>query len=221
MIRTSLVQLGLPTPALTQDMVRDNRAYHEGLAMELGSLLMGRAGKAGLMLGPGSRGVLGLDEVWGLWMRARGVGESRAKTHSESPANLDVALLPPATLISILPFLASHTSPPIRPLTLPSSLMVLHSPYYEPSNILSRLLERFTPSPTASVEPSLSLIEIAAHEGLAIGLAKELIEEIEGDLALTGTKGVSGLARDEQAGQESGGVRWYRDLISLWRFDEV
>jgi len=74
LIRTSLVQLGLPAPALTQDMVRDDRAYHEGLAKELGFLLTGREGKAGLMLGTGSRGVIGLDEVWGLWMRARGVG---------------------------------------------------------------------------------------------------------------------------------------------------
>ena len=68
------MQLGLPAPALTQDMVRDDRAYHEGLAKELGTLLSGRDGKPGLMVGEGSRGVIGLDEVWGLWMRARGVG---------------------------------------------------------------------------------------------------------------------------------------------------
>ena len=55
-------------------MVRDERKYLEGLAKELGSLLTGRGGKAGLMVGNGSRGVIGLDEVWGLWMRARGVG---------------------------------------------------------------------------------------------------------------------------------------------------
>lgn len=75
LIRTSLVQLGLPAPALTQDMVRDNKAYHQGLAKELGSLLVGRDGRPGLMIGKGARGVIGLDEVWGLWMRARGVGE--------------------------------------------------------------------------------------------------------------------------------------------------
>lgn len=73
LLRTSLVQLGLPTPALTQDMVRDDRLYLEGLARELGTLLVGRDGKGGLMEG---RGVVGLDEVWVIWMRARGVGES-------------------------------------------------------------------------------------------------------------------------------------------------
>ena len=73
LLRTSLVQLGLPTPALTSDMVRDDRLYLEGLTRELGVVLVGRDGKGGLM---GGRGVVGLDEVWMIWMRARGVGES-------------------------------------------------------------------------------------------------------------------------------------------------
>lgn len=76
MIRTSLVQLGLATPALTKEMVNNERAYHEGLAKELGGLLTGRDGERGLMVGEKGRGVVALDEVWGLWMRARGVGES-------------------------------------------------------------------------------------------------------------------------------------------------
>lgn len=76
MIRTSLVQLGLATPALTKEMVKNERAYHEGLAKELGGLLTGRDGESGLMVGEGGRGVVALDEVWGLWMRARGVGAS-------------------------------------------------------------------------------------------------------------------------------------------------
>jgi ESCRT-II complex subunit VPS36 len=54
-------------------MVRDDRLYLEGLAKELGVLLVGRDGKNGLM---GGRGVVGLDEVWVIWMRARGVGMS-------------------------------------------------------------------------------------------------------------------------------------------------
>ena len=54
-------------------MVRDDRLYLEGLAKELGVLLVGRDGQSGLM---GGRGVVGLDEVWVIWMRARGVGMS-------------------------------------------------------------------------------------------------------------------------------------------------
>ena len=81
LIRSSLVQLGLSAPALTQDMVRDERKYHLGLAQELGRLLTGSTsmiggkGGQGLMIGEGGRGVIALDEVWGLWMRARGVGK--------------------------------------------------------------------------------------------------------------------------------------------------
>ncbi len=97
--------------------------------------------------------------------------------------------------------------------------MVLYSPYYAPSNILSRLLERLIPSTTTFAEPSLSLIEIAAHEGLAIGLAKELMEEIESTSTPGGTREIFSLVRDDQAGQQSGGVRWYRDLISSWHIE--
>ena len=78
LIRSSLVQLGLPAPALTSDMVKSDEEYYKGLAGELGALLTGsREGRReGLMLGRDGRGVIGLDEAWGLWMRARGVGTS-------------------------------------------------------------------------------------------------------------------------------------------------
>ncbi len=88
-IRSTLVQLGLPVPALTSDMVKSEEEYHLGLARELGMFLTGGDGgsrsggegkgkrEAGLMYGGGeSRGLVGLDEVWGLWNRARGVCES-------------------------------------------------------------------------------------------------------------------------------------------------
>ena len=130
-----------------------------------------------------------------------------------------IALLPPSTLIAILPFLSSHTSPSIRALKLPSSLMVLYTPYYSPPIMLSRLVSRLTPLPNATHEPSLSLIEISAYEGLPIGLAKELMEEVEATRPSDEAREVAGVVRDEQAGQEAGGVRWYRDLISPWRFE--
>lgn len=83
LIRSSLVQLGLPAPALTSDMVKSDEEYYKGLARELGALLTGTSGtggakgaREGLMLGKNGRGVIGLDEAWGLWMRARGVGKS-------------------------------------------------------------------------------------------------------------------------------------------------
>lgn len=77
------------------------------------------------------------------------------------------------------------------------------------------------------VEKGLTLIEIAAMEGLPIGLAKELMEEVEklghsprqpnGQVAsLQRSTEAYGLVRDDQAEQGAGGVRWYRDIISSW-----
>ncbi|KAJ1300637.1 hypothetical protein OPQ81_002289 [Rhizoctonia solani] len=122
-IRSSLARLGLPTDAVTQDMVADERAYHLELAKELGGLLLGgyggKGGKAresdkrGSGILKDSRGIVGLDEVWGAWNRARGV-----------------ALLPPSTLLSVVPLLPTYTTPPIHMRTLRSGLRVLHSPEY-------------------------------------------------------------------------------------------
>lgn len=75
------------------------------------------------------------------------------------------------------------------------------------------------PEPAEEREKSLSLLEIAAAEGLPIGLAKELMEEVDkiNTRRYNLQKGViAGLVKDEQAEQGSGGVRWYRDIISGW-----
>lgn len=67
--------MGLPAPALTQDMVKGEQAYLEGLARELGALLTGGKERKGYMMEEG-KGVVGLDEVWVVWNRVRGVCES-------------------------------------------------------------------------------------------------------------------------------------------------
>lgn len=77
-IRSSLSQLGLQEVAVTQDMVKDEKEWMEQLAKELGSVLNGTRNdkgveQEGLMR---QRGIVGLDEIWGGWNRARGVGES-------------------------------------------------------------------------------------------------------------------------------------------------
>ena len=73
-IRSSLAQLGLPTVAVTQDMVKDEDQYHEELAKELAGVLTGHNTKGKALMGSGE-GIIGLDEVWGGWNRARGIGE--------------------------------------------------------------------------------------------------------------------------------------------------
>lgn len=81
-IRTSMARLGLTSSAVTQDMVRDEREYNEELAKELSTLLLGspserqksldRNALGGLM--KQHNGIIGLDEVWCAWNRARGIG---------------------------------------------------------------------------------------------------------------------------------------------------
>jgi hypothetical protein len=71
-ILSSLSQLGLQmsnTP-VTLDMMKDERKWFEELARELAGVLQGTT-KAGIMK---ERGIIALDEVWGSWNRARGVG---------------------------------------------------------------------------------------------------------------------------------------------------
>ena len=74
-IRSSLAQLGLQmtNAPVTQDMVRDERKWYEELAKELAAILEG-AGKGGEGM-MRKRGIIALDEVWGGWNRARGVGQ--------------------------------------------------------------------------------------------------------------------------------------------------
>ena len=81
-IRSSLAQLGLQmaNAPVTQDMVRDERGWLEELARELARVLEGTgSGKEGMMR---ARGVVGLDEVWGGWNRARGVGAFLARSRA-------------------------------------------------------------------------------------------------------------------------------------------
>lgn len=75
-IRSSLAQLGLQmaNAPVTQDMVRDERNWYEELAKELAGVLEGSGAKGGEGM-MRRRGIVALDEVWGGWNRARGVGE--------------------------------------------------------------------------------------------------------------------------------------------------
>ncbi len=78
-IRSSLAQLGLQmaNAPVTQDMVRDERKWFEELAKELAGVLEGSGAKGGEGM-MRKRGIIALDEVWGGWNRARGVGEHLA-----------------------------------------------------------------------------------------------------------------------------------------------
>lgn len=91
-IRSSLTQLGLQMSNLpvTLDMMKDERIWLEEMAKELGKVLQGSSNanrectSGGMMK---NRGIIALDEVWGGWNRARGVGLSLLLFH------LDITLI--------------------------------------------------------------------------------------------------------------------------------
>ena len=221
-IRSSLARLGLPSVAVTQDMMKDDKEYHDELAKELAGLLMGigqpvnvkqtiktmgeagsRAAQRGLM---GDKGVIGLDEVWCGWNRARGVGTYLFSCvfhlfflFIEWGA---IALLPPSTLISVLPYLPQHTNPPIQHRKFPTSgLSVLHTPQYSNPAFTARLVSSLTMSaPKSSVDVSM-------EEGISVALVEEMIADVEGN---------GGIMRDEQAGY---GVKWWPNIMKDLEYD--
>ena len=81
-IRSSLSQLGLQisNTSVTLDMMKDERKWFDELARELARVLQGSPNLSTNNNGPitegmmKNRGIIALDEVWGGWNRARGVG---------------------------------------------------------------------------------------------------------------------------------------------------
>jgi ESCRT-II complex subunit VPS36 len=198
-IRSSLAQLGLQmsNAPVTLDMIRDERRWIEELARELAGVLQGSPDdvpgqrSVGIMK---ERGVVGLDEVWGGWNRARGV-----------------ALIPPSTFLQVLPHLPAYTSPPIRSRVFKSGLSVLHIPPYTHASFTARIMGYLTMSGTMTTS------QIALEENITIGLADEMIAAIEADgvicrdderSAIKG--GGSGTASE---------VRWSRNLFLEYIWD--
>ncbi|EJT97166.1 hypothetical protein DACRYDRAFT_59608 [Dacryopinax primogenitus] len=151
-IRSSLFRLGLDTTALTKDMVKDDEKYFDGLAKELVKVLQVGNNGRGVM---GDKGILGLDEVWAAWNRARGV-----------------ALVPPDSLTAVIPRLVTFGNPPLTLRRLKSGLLTLCTPQFEDRQFQARLCARLNSSPATT-------LEIVREECVSMGLALELIESVE------------------------------------------
>ncbi|KAJ7761081.1 EAP30/Vps36 family-domain-containing protein [Mycena metata] len=192
-IRSSLSQLGLEmsnTP-VTLDMMKDERRWMEQLARELAAVLQGSSNSGrdtrGMMK---DRGIIALDEVWGGWNRARGV-----------------ALIPPATLLQVVPHLATCTTPTIRLRTFASGLSVLHTPPYTPAAFAARL------SGLLVLAGPKTTTEVAREEGVAVGLAAEMISAVEAD---------GEVCRDDEACAIRGGgaeVRFWGNVFHGYIWD--
>ena len=65
---------------VTLDMIKDEKKWEEELVRELADIIQGGGPSKGVLRG---RGIIGLDEVWGGWNRARGICEhTTAPYHS-------------------------------------------------------------------------------------------------------------------------------------------
>ncbi|KAF7373152.1 Vacuolar protein-sorting-associated protein 36 [Mycena sanguinolenta] len=190
-IRSSLSQLGLEmsnTP-VTLDMMKDERRWIEQLARELASVLQGSSSSRDTRGMMKERGIIALDEVWGGWNRARGV-----------------ALLPPTTLLQVIPHLGACTTPTISMRTFPSGLSVLHTPPYSHVAFAARL------SGLLALSGPKTTTEIAREEHVTVGLAAEMIGAVEAD---------GDICRDDEACAIQGGgaeVRFWGNIFhgSVW-----
>ena len=98
-------------------------------------------------------------------------------------------------------------------MTFPTGLSVLHTPFYHPKIFSHRLVGQLSPTESDEVERALSTVEIALAEGLSVGLAKEMVYLVETQYGQ--------IVRDEQAQEQGGGERWYRNLILDTKADDI
>ena len=205
-IRSSLAQLGLrmTNVPVTLDMARDEKRWYEQLARELAAVLQGTGGKNGPGM-MGNRGIIPLDEVWGGWNRARGVGKTNPHMPSRALSNNHAhfaALLTPSQFLQVLPHLSAYTDPIITQRTFHASgLRVLHTPNYSPAAFAARL------HGTLLISGARTTVDIAQEEGVPIGLASEMVDEAE-------AQGV--VCRDEA---EHGEIRWWLNVFQGYVWD--
>lgn len=228
-IRSSLVRLGLPTPAITLDMAKDEMEYNLQLANELANLLYTGSsplmGRGRVMQRPVQRhhpadqnvessdaakigrGILPLDELWCMWNRARGV-----------------ALISPKTLLDVCEILPTITLPQIDCKTFQSGLRVLHTSRYQPSNFSIRILKHLQQKKKtisnedvssssdqqsrylANVNLGATTLEVAKQEDCPLHLVTELLHEVEYEF---------GTLVKDGSGQES----WHENLITQFNWD--
>ncbi|EJD43582.1 hypothetical protein AURDEDRAFT_114644 [Auricularia subglabra TFB-10046 SS5] len=193
-IQKSLYNMGLALPdgPVMQDSLNNEKKWTDELAGEVAGLL-----REGLM---GGRGMVGLDEIWCAWNRARGV-----------------ALISPETFLAALTRAVEKRQVDLALRTLKSGLIVLHAPRLSHGAFCARLLiadDSSTPAQGQELrgesDPEQrwhTPLDVAAREEIAVALAALLLEAAEDDGLLW---------RDVEP---FGGVRWTANVLKDWTWD--
>lgn len=153
---------------------------------------------------------------------------------------LIVALIPPSTLLSVLPHLPGYTSPPVHMRTFSNGLAVLHTPPYTKAAFASRVVGLLTLG-TFSVSHILTFafnnslsgivgprttVELAQEEQLPIALVEEMVLEVESAGEICRDEGGEGIgipmAEDLDKGMASRGgheVQWWCNVFRGYVWD--
>jgi len=190
-MRSSLSQLGLQmaNAPVTLDMIKDERKWEEQLVRELADVIQGGGSGKGILRG---RGIIGLDEVWGGWNRARGI-----------------SLIPPSTFLTIIHQLKYYTLPPLDIRTFPNGLTVLHTPEFGESAFSDRIVTLLAP------EGGKTTTEVALFEGLGLGMMWELIQAVEQGGGIVRDEGEGG----EGGWGQGAEVRWWTNMFNGYVWD--
>jgi ESCRT-II complex subunit VPS36 len=124
-------------------------------------------------------------------------------------------MIPPKTLLQVLPYLPTYTSPPIHDRKLSSGLMVLHTPQYTHSAFAARL------TALLELEGAKTAAEVSRTEDLTVGMTMEMINAVEADGSICRDE-----TGDEKTGIGVGGVgeggrvvRWWRNIFEGYVWD--
>jgi ESCRT-II complex subunit VPS36 len=114
------------------------------------------------------------------------------------------ALLPPSTLLQVIPHLSAHTDPPILHRTLQGGLSVLHTPRYSRVAFAARL------SSELALSGPRTTADVAREESISLGLADALVCAAEED---------GDVIRDQEPG--AGGMRvwWWANVFKDYVWD--
>jgi len=204
LVRGSLMSLGLSSTSSATSAI--GGGGEEELVQELAAVLQGsRRGGNSLIK---DRGIVGLDEVWGAWMRTRGV-----------------SLLPPTILPPLLPLLSAYTDPPLFLRSLPGGVNVICTKEWTYDAVSDRILstirtrEENGDGGITTFEISLGITADASQANdVGISMIASMVEECEAN-GLIWRDDPHGGGMDEA--QTAAGPKWWINICTPggWQWD--